>query len=207
MGGRYSGGVATEEIIDGRRARRDRNRLAVIDALVTLLQEGARPSTEEIAARAGVSVSSLFRYFDSIDDLQRQMIDLHFERFGPLFELPAIGSGARDERIARFVDARLELHNAVAPAARLARARAFDQPVIADTLTRTRRMLAAQIREHFAQELDAATPAVASDAVDAIDGLTSFETWDLMTTSHGRSTRQVRRNWVRAIASVLDGAS
>lgn len=200
--------VATDEaVIDGRRARRDRNRHAVIDALFALLDEGGRPSTEEIAARAGVSVSSLFRYFDSIDDLQRQMIEVHFERFGPLFAVPAIGSGERDERVARFVDARLELHDAVAPAARLARARAFDQPVIADTLARTRGMLSAQIREHFAAELDAVSPAVATDAVDAIDGLTSFETWDLLSATHGRSNRQLRRSWTRAIAAVLDGVS
>ena len=207
MVGRYSGPVPTEETIDGRRARRDRNRVSVIDSLIALLDEGVQPSTEEIAARAGVSVSSLFRYFDSIDDLQRQVIEVHFQRFGPLFELASIGVGDRDERVARFVDARLELHAAVAPAARLARARAHDQPVIAETLTTTRRMLAAQIREHFAPELDAATPAVAGDAVDAIDSLTSFETWDLLSTTHGRSSRQLRRGWTRSIDAVLDALS
>ena len=197
--------MATDETtIDGRRARRDRNRLAVIDALIALLHEGGQPSTEQIAARAGVSVSSLFRYFDSIDDLQRQMIDLHFDRYGPLFEVPDIGNGSRDERVARFVDARLELHAAVAPAARLARARAYDQPVIVDTLTRTRQTLATQIRAHFAPELDGVAPAAASDAVDAIDSLTSFEAWDLLSTTHGRTSRQLRRGWTRSIDGVLD---
>ena len=66
-----------------------------------------------------------------------------------------------------------------------------------------------QARQEFftAQTADAILGNSFDYLIDAIDGLTSFETWDLMTTSHGRSTRQVRRNWVRAIASVLDGAS
>lgn len=197
--------MPTETTIDGRRARRDRNRAAVIDALFALLLEGVRPSTDEIAARAGVSVSSLFRYFDSIDDLQRQTIDVHFDRFGPLFDVPSIGDGDRDDRIGRFVAARLELHATVAPVARLARARAFDQPVIADTLAQARRRLAGQIREHFAAELDTASSAAAEEAADAIDGLTSFEAWDLLSNTHGRSAEQLRRSWTAAIRSVLDG--
>ncbi len=197
--------MPTETTIDGRRARRDRNRTAVIDALFALLLEGVRPSTEEIAARAGVSVSSLFRYFDSIDDLQRQTIDVHFERFGPLFDVPSIGAGDRDGRIDRFVDARIELHATVAPIARLARARAFDQPVIAETLAQARRRLATQIGEHFAAELEVASSDAAEDVADAIDGLTSFEAWDLLSNTHGRSAEQIRRAWTAAIRSVLDG--
>lgn len=197
--------MPTEETIDGRRARRDRNRAAVIDALFALLEEGVRPSTEEIAARAGVSISSLFRYFDSIDDLQRQTIEVHFDRFGPLFDVPSIGVGDLEGRITRFVDARLELHTAVAPIARLARARAFDQPVIADTLAQARRSLASQIREHFAPELVTVSKDDADQAADAIDGLTSFEAWDLLSNTHGRSAEHLRRSWTAAIRSVLDG--
>ena len=47
---------------DGRRLRRERNRDAVIEALLDLFGEGnLQPSTDEIAVRSGVSARSLFR--------------------------------------------------------------------------------------------------------------------------------------------------
>lgn len=168
-----------------------------------LLEEGRPPSTEQIADRAGVSVSSVFRYFESLDDLQRQTIDLHFERFGPLFDIPSIGVGPLEDRIDALVDARIALHAAVAPVARLARARAVDQTVIAGTLAEVRRDLAAQLRRHFADELDELAPAEATDVVDAVDALTSFESWDLLASTHCRSSRQIRRVWTSAIRRLV----
>ena len=50
------------DTVDGRRVRRDRNRDAVVDALLTLYGEGnLEPGSAEIAERAGLSPRSLFR--------------------------------------------------------------------------------------------------------------------------------------------------
>lgn len=190
--------------VDGRRARRDRNRAAVIDALFQLLHEGvASPSAEAIASGAGVSVSSLFRYFESLEDLQEQTIAAHFDRFGPLFEIPAIGEGSRDERIARLVDARIALYGSIAPVARLARARALVQPRIAQTLDGTRLSFSTQARAHFAIELGARPGTEVGDIVDLVDTLTSFESWDLLRSTKGRTDRQIRRSWVRGVAEIV----
>ncbi|MBV8463124.1 MAG: helix-turn-helix transcriptional regulator, partial [Acidimicrobiales bacterium] len=63
------GGDAADET-DGRRRRRLTNRGTVVDALLDLYREGnLRPSTDEIAERAGLSPRSLFRYFEDVDDL------------------------------------------------------------------------------------------------------------------------------------------
>ncbi len=188
---------------DGRRARRDRNRAAVIDALFDLLVDGSFPTTEAIAERAGVSVSSVFRYFESLDDLQRQTIDAHFARFGELFDIPAPGEGTTPERIQRFVDARLALYEAVAPVARLARARAYDQPLIAERLTEVRQSFVRQIHDHFATELASMPAARADDTAHLLDALTSFETWDLLRTTHDRTARQIRRAWIDGVAALL----
>ena len=95
--------------IDGRRARRERGRETVIDAVFALLEEGKIPVTAElIAERSGVSVASIFRYFDGLADLQVQTYRRFRDRFEPL--LRAATEGGRDERIAVFVDARLELY-------------------------------------------------------------------------------------------------
>lgn len=191
--------------VDGRRARRDRNRAAVIDELFRLLDTGVgSPSAEAIANGAGVSVSSIFRYFESLDDLQEQTIASHFERFGPLFDIPAIGEGTLDERIDRLIDARLCLYASIAPVARLARARALDQPRLAETLDATRRSLSAQVHAHFETELARRTDGARDDVVDAIDALTSFEAWDLLRSGKGRSDRRIRRSWRRSLACLVD---
>ena len=65
------------EETDGRRLRRALNREAVVDALLSLYDEGnLRPGTDRIAERAGISPRSLFRYFD---DRLRRLVALYCE--------------------------------------------------------------------------------------------------------------------------------
>jgi len=192
--------VAASE--DGRRARRERNRAAVIDAVLELIREGRiPPAVEEVAARAEVSVSSVFRYFDDLDDMHAQTVARYFERYDPLFEVPALPDGTTDERIAALVDSRLDLYEAVAPIARWARLQAATQPTIARNLRGTRRRLAGQVGEHLAPDLG--ERADGADLVAAADALTSFESWDLLRHAHGRSRASVRRVWVVALRALL----
>ena len=77
------GGDAPRET-DGRRLRRALNREAVVDALLDLYSEGnLRPSTDEIAERAGISPRSLFRYFEDSDDLAGEAVSRQLERVMP----------------------------------------------------------------------------------------------------------------------------
>lgn len=168
-----------------------------------LLTEGDfPPSVDDIAGRANVSVSSIFRYFDNLDDLQRQTIDRYFERFAPLFDIPPT-DGDLDDRIAALVDARLALYEAIAPLARLARVRAHDQPLIAASLAETRRFHGAQLRTHFAPDLVGLRRAEADDRLDLVDALTAFEAWDLLGDTRQRRRRQIRRAWLAGIRAVL----
>jgi len=170
-------------VIDGRTARRDRNRLAVLDAVLELFAEGElNPPPEAVARRSGVSLRSVYRYVSDRDDLVRGAIDRHLERVGHLFALEAIGEGTFDERVANIVAARLKLHEAIAPTARaaLARTRLPATPaseIIRESLHARRGMLRVQLARHFAPEL--AAFGQAADAVLAAgDALTQIETID-----------------------------
>ena len=80
---------ATNGGVDGRRLRRERGRDAVIDALFELLLEGSpTPKSDELARRAGVSEASVFRYFDSLDDLFLRAFQAFQERYAPLLTIP-----------------------------------------------------------------------------------------------------------------------
>ena len=192
------------DAVDGRRARRDRGRAAVVDAVFALIEErGEQPAVEDIAARSGVSVSSIFRYFDGLDDLREHAIQRYFERFAPRFEIPGLAEGPLPARVAALVDARLGLYEAIAPIAHIARLRALETPRFATTLAATRADSATQIRTHFAEELRRCTPARTDDLVALVDSLTSFESWELQRDTHRRTRSQIRRAWTEGLASLL----
>ncbi len=189
---------------DGRRARRGRNRDAVVDAVYELLAEGvASPGAEQIAQRAGVSVSSVFRYFDGLDDLQEQTIAHHFALHAAHFELPDTGLGPLPDRIEGLVSARLDLYEQIAPIARVARSRALEHERISAGLAATRLQLADQVRAHFAPELAGLDATAAADVVALVDVLTSFESWELQRSVHGADRDGCHRAWVRGLDSIL----
>lgn len=199
------GGTA-EPAVDGRRARRERGRLAVTEAVIDLVFEGHMvPTTEQLAERAGVSEASLFRYFDTLDDLRDHAAERYFDRYAHLFEVPDIGVGTLDERIRGFVTARVTLHDTTSPMARLMRTRTPDVSYFEPRLHRLRAMQSDQIRRHFEGEIAGLTPAARDDVVASVATLTSFESWDQFRIDHQRTNAQIRRAWAMALGRILTG--
>lgn len=195
--------VVTTEV-DGRRARREQNRAAVLDALAELYREGTyAPSAGEIAERAGLSSRSLFRYFDDVDDLSRAAIDQQLARARPLL---AVDVGSRDPtatKVERLVDARLRLYEAIAPAARAARICAWRHPVIAGQVAASRSYLRHQLECLFAPELAALGPGRAAGALAAIDALCSFESAELLRGEQRLSRTQAAAALVHGLTALL----
>lgn len=185
---------------DGRNARRLRNRQAVLDAMIDLVAGGSDvPEPQAVAARAGVSVSSVFRYFDGMEDLKDEAIERYFLRYADLFEIPDIGRGSLDERIRAFAHARAVLYDRIAPIGRFARARAFGHARMTIAVDQARALFIDQLRRNFAPELQTRDPAQADALLGLLDALTSFESWDLQHTAHGRSTDQIRDAWIHGL--------
>ncbi len=190
--------------IDGRSARRSRNRDVVIESALALVAEGDDdPSVERLTAHSGLSARSIFRYFDGLDDLRRAVIARNFERVSPLLEIPEIGKGSLADRITRFVDARVKVNETMAGTARTAYLRAPYVPVIAEDIARYRKLLDATVRQHFAPELKKKSKAEADDLVSVIDVIASFDSWDIMTRQHRRTRSQIKRSWTAALESIL----
>lgn len=193
-----------EVAVDGRRARRMRGRLAVINAMIDLVLEGrVPPTTEEVAARAGVSAATLFRYFENLDELREQATAHYFERFSDAFEVPNIGEGPLEDLISTFVRCRVRQHEITEHMARLTRSRALVTPDMDATVHRLRATQSDQIRLHFAEQLAELPPAKREDAVAIVAALTSFESWDQFTGDHERSSTQIRRAWTSTIEQAL----
>src|SRR4051812_19171062 len=106
---------------DGRRNRRERNRESVVSAMLSLFdQRNFSPSAEEIAAEAGLSARSIFRYFDDIDDLCRAAISRQLERVLPTLDFDAAPGQPLDVRIDSVVRQRLGMFDAMGPVGQVA---------------------------------------------------------------------------------------
>lgn len=166
---------------DGRNLRRDRNRDAVVAALLELYREGdLAPSADHIASRAGISARSLFRYFDDVDALVRAAIARQQEHLAPLYALDTSPDRPLAERVDRFVAARVRLLEGMGEVGRVARALAHRQPLILAELARIRGVLRRQLTTLFAPELDALPPPARRATVADADVVASWESFDLM---------------------------
>jgi AcrR family transcriptional regulator len=170
-----------QDVEDGRRIRRDRNRDAVVDAMISLYDEGnLAPSADDISDRAGLSARSLFRYFEDIDDLCRAAITHQLQRVRPTLNVSAEPDDALSVRIAAVVDQRLRMFDAIGSVGHVSRLRAPFQPLVAAELRQARSFLRHQLDRCFAAEL-AAMPEHMSTSVLAIaDVVCSFEAYQLL---------------------------
>ena len=181
--------------VDGRTARKDRNRVAVLDAVLSLFTEdNLIPSPDEVAQRSGVSLRSVYRYFADTEALLRAAIDRHLERIQPLAIIDQLGVGTFDQRLSNFLDARLRLYEAVASTARASRLRAATSELIRDQLEASRVQLRNQTGQQFAAELDQLSPKARRAAFAAVDTLTQMECIDLYRSNRqfsGAATREM----------------
>ncbi|HEY4375946.1 MAG TPA: hypothetical protein VGM93_02265, partial [Acidimicrobiales bacterium] len=138
-------GPLTDLSTDGRRARPERGRRAVVDAMLELLDEGMiDPGAQPIAERAGVSVRSVFRYFEDLDALAAAAVERQIERVGHLYEPPA-RDGSQVERVEAIVAQRRRLYEAIAPVRRHAMHRGYTQPSIRAGLEQAGAVLRSQV--------------------------------------------------------------
>ena len=194
----------SDEAEDGRRARRDRNRVAVVDSLLALYAEGdLNPSTDAIALRAGLSPRSLFRYFDDADDLSRAAIARQHGRIQPLLRVECSPEAALATRVKALVDQRTRLFEAMGNVGRVARLREPFQPLVAAELAETRAYLRKQIKRLMARELNAMTSRDAANALAAIDVLCSFEAFHLLRDDQGRTRASTAAVWTHAVVCLL----
>jgi AcrR family transcriptional regulator len=191
-------------LTDGRRLRRALNREAVVDALLDLYTEGnLRPSTDEIAERAGISPRSLFRYFEDADDLAGEAVARQLARVLPILPVESGADAPFEERAAALADQRLRLFTTLGQAAHVSRLRAPFQPRLAESLTEARRFLRGQVRTLFTPELSQMTDAAAEAALAAADVLTGFEAYQLLTDDRGFTHDEVRSVLLATLTTLL----
>ena len=197
------------EMSDGRSARRERNRNAVLDALVELTTEGAQdPSIDDIADRAGVSYRSVYRYFKDRSEMMDEATDRALAWLQPLLlnaSGPVSVSDPLDHRIDSIVDARVEVYFQIADMVRQAMIQSFSNRKINEILLDARRKSRCQIHDRFQLELSAFSERERELRITAIDQVLNFMAIDYVMFEQKHTREELERylrGAIRAAVSV-----
>jgi TetR/AcrR family transcriptional regulator, regulator of autoinduction and epiphytic fitness len=194
--------------VDGRHARRASNRQAAVDALIALYREGRyTPTAVEVAERAGLSVRSLFRYFDDVDDLAGAAIDHQASLTYPLLTVDAEPDDLLEVRITKLVESRVHQYEVLAPAACAARAVAHRHPAVAAKLAEVSSARRGQIRSLFSPELAAMRPNDALRTFTTIDLLCSFEGYQFLRHQHDLEPHELVLLLAETVKRLLDNST
>jgi len=177
-------------VTDGRVLRGERNREAIVDALLELFEQGeTSPTARRVAERAGVSLRTVFQHFDDLEGLCAAVCQRQIERVWSNIEpLPGCDTPLED-RIDAVVAQRALLFETIAPTRRAASNALESSPALARGLARSEAFLRRQIMEVFATELAADDP----DRIGAVDFAASWEAWDGLRRSSRRSVESASR--------------
>lgn len=192
------------EAVDGRTARRDRNRTAVLDAVLALFAErNVIPSAEDVARRSGVSLRSVYRYVENTDELILAAVERRREQVAPLFEIERTGEGTLEARVAVLCRTRVAAYDEVAPTSRAARARAYSVPILRAQLDDASRLLGDQVAAQLAPELRALPSSAREAVLAAADALLQLETIELYRHQRGRSSEATATLLATALLRLL----
>ena len=186
---------------DGRRIRGERNKDAVVRALLSLYDDGEiEPSAARIAEVAGVSERSVFRYFDDKDDLAATAMTVQMDRVQHLYEA-LDSSGGFDTRLDAILAHRVGLFEAVRGVMRASEVLEHRSEVVRSAMDRRRSFLRKQAAAQFEPEISSREHDRA-DVARAIEVALSLETVHYLSRRHPRST--LRSTLELMVRSILD---
>lgn len=191
--------------IDGRTARAERTRRAIVDAHLALLDEGdLKPTGERIAERAGVSLRALWANFKDMETLftatARRLGERLEEAYQPVpVDLPL------QRRVEEFCRQRARMLELLGPAARAASLREPFSAALRRNRTRELNRVRAELSDLFAHELQAAGPG-REQLLHALVVSTTFSAWAVLRDQFGLGVAAARGVMTRMVTALLAAA-
>jgi AcrR family transcriptional regulator len=162
------------EQTDGRHLRAERNRDAVVIAMVNLIREtGDVPTPEVVAERAGVSRRTVFRLFDDLEGLRAAVTNHVRQQVITRFPFPLPGGEGFHERVEILVEHRAKVYEFIAPHRRLAESLRRSRPAVAAGLEVGRKALRGHLEVLLGDHIDPHD----KERLHALELVTSWPTW------------------------------
>ncbi|MEQ1753153.1 MAG: TetR/AcrR family transcriptional regulator [Micropepsaceae bacterium] len=193
--------TSVSRIDDGRRKRGDHSRKQIVDAMLVLVREGdMSPSAAQVAERAGVGLRTVFRHFEEMEVLYREMAEVIAAKVMPLVRKPYTKAAWRD-RLLELVERRIEIHEEIMPLK------------IAGSVLRFRsKFLMDDYRAHLKLERES-LESILPDSVKkdqtlfrAVEMVTSFQAWRRLRQDQDLSVSDARKVMLKLIDGTLGAA-
>lgn len=187
---------------DGRRARGADNRRRIVEAFVALVGKGRlAPTAEEIAQRADVGLRTVFRHFDDMESLYREISAVIEVRVRAIVDRP-LEARAWREQLTEIIGRRVRVYEEIMPYKLSAISNAAGS-----TFLRQEAMQFARLqRAYFERVLP---PSLRADktSIDMLDMSLSFEAWLRLRREQELSADEARALWIALVDRILKGAA
>ena len=190
-------------VADGRATRAERTRIAVVDALLSLNEQGnLRPTAREIAAEAGVSLRSIYVHFDDVEALFIAAAIRHLEHLQSLSR-PLVTEGSLEPRTDTLLAHRRTIYEAGAGVRRAALLQEPFSPALRRALEVGRASGRAEVDQVFATEISAAGEH-GHGLRQALALVTGATTWDVLRRYQGMSAAEAEAQMRTMVFALLE---
>ncbi|GIF63008.1 hypothetical protein Ais01nite_10430 [Asanoa ishikariensis] len=196
--------TSSEERVDGRTARAERTRAAIVEAHLALIGEGdLRPTGERIAERAGVSLRALWTNFKDMETLFEASGARVLAEYDAAFA-PVPPSLPLSERVARYCHQRARLLQLISAPARAAAMREPFSPQLRRNRQKHIERLREEVEVLFATEL--AAPPGGATLRDAVIAASMWPAWSMLREGLALSAPEAEAVMTRTITALLSTA-
>ncbi len=191
----------TDSGTDGRRRRSDRTKKKISDGLERLLRGGnLSPTADELARASGISLRTIYRHYEDIESLYRELAAQIDATVMPMLMRPYT-SARWQEQVQEAVERRYTIFEHVLPLKAAADLRRYRSSYLMDVFRRSIALERAQ--------LEAVIPAHAENRaalVRALEPVISFSAWKRMRIDQGLSFEEARDTMVHIVKALVGAA-
>ena len=185
---------------DGRRQRSQRSREKILRAYWELMLAGdMSPSAAAIAEHAGVGLRSVFRHFEDLDTLLRELMQLCYDELTPEFMTPFKSSNWRDQLL-EIVERNVMIWERIRVPHTAGEIGRFKSQVLMDDYQRSRNLEISGIKAILPKDIDNY-----NNVLMALDASMGFSTMRRLREDRKLSIPKVKSVMTLMIQSIIDG--
>lgn len=189
-----------DEEADGRRLRSSRSRERIVHAMIELVRAGEMsPAAARVAEKANVGLRTVFRHFEEMETLNREISAVIEAEIMPLIEKPFQGKGWRAQ-FDDLLDRRAHIYERIMPLKIAGSIQRFRSKFLMDDYNRFLRMEREGLKRVLPQKIMADTV-----LFQAIEMMTGFQAWRRLRQDQGLSPKDALGVLRFTINRLLDG--
>lgn len=186
---------------DGRFKRSARSRETIINAMISLIEEGQYiPTAQQVADKAQISIRTVFRHFTEMEELYKEIDDAVRPSYVKHFVIDCDLSGSLEDRIELLIESRLKGHHEIYQLSKATHALLWRSEVITETYHTNQKLLRSLMFKILPElkEKD-------QDIIEMADAIVSFENFDRFYTYQKLTVEQCERIFCKQLKLILLG--